>query len=283
MFEQILVPLDGSQLAEVALPYAEEMAGRLGSEIILLSVAESASARDYHRHQVYIGKIIDATKRRAERYLDRSGGNVIKVEPKIMVGNAAEKILQYADKVNIGLIIMATHGRSGVERWAMGSVADKVVRSAKWPVALIRAKGAHSDVREKGILGKALVPLDGSKESEAVIPFIENLASRLKTEVTLLQVVAEPYRVYADAENYLGEMVGVFGGDGITVKSEVRVGTAAEGIITFADEAGADMVAMSTHGRSGIGRWAMGSIAERVVRGGNTPVLLVRSPGAITE
>ena len=75
---------------------------------------------------------------------------------------------------------MSTHGQSGIKRWAMGSVADKVVRATKRPVALIRAKGARTDLREKGILNKALVPLDGSKESEAVIPFIGELASRLK-------------------------------------------------------------------------------------------------------
>ena len=74
MYEKILVPLDGSELAEVALPYVEELAGKLGSEIILLSVAESAEAQDYHRRQVFIGKITGATKHRAERYLSKPEG-----------------------------------------------------------------------------------------------------------------------------------------------------------------------------------------------------------------
>jgi nucleotide-binding universal stress UspA family protein len=296
MYDKILVPLDGSELAEVALPYAEELAGRLGSEGTLLYVSESAEGQ-YHRiPQFYMEETAKATRRGAERYLEKPEGKAIKVESAVLVGHPADEIVAYADKEDIGLIVMATHGRSGIKRLALGSVAEKVVRTAKQPVALIRAKGARPDVREKGMLNKALVPLDGSKESEAVIPYIEELASKLKGEVVLLQVLAQTYHVitggegiseipYTDEEmeplrasagDYLKTVAGGLEGKGITTRSEVRVGAVAEEIIKLADELYVDMVAMSTHGRSGVSRWAFGSIADKVLHAGNTPLLLVR-------
>jgi len=296
MYEKILVPLDGSELAEVALPYAEELAGRLGSEGTLLYVSESAEGQ-YHRiPQFYMQEMAKATKRNAERYLEKPEGKAIKVEPAVLFGHPADEIVAYADKEDIGLIVMATHGRSGIKRLALGSVAEKIVRTARQPVALIRAKGARPDVREKGMLNKALVPLDGSKESEAAIPYIEELVSRLKGEVVLLQVVAQAYRVItggeervqipyteeemeplrASAGDYLKKVAGELEGKGITTRSKIRVGTAAEEIIKLADELHVDMVAMSTHGRSGVSRWAFGSVADKVLHAGNTPLLLVR-------
>ena len=303
MYERILVPLDGSEVAEVALPCAEQLAGRLGSEIILMSVSHSAEEQDRRAFVSYLRKTVDAAKERARMYLEKPAREAIRIESTILVGDPAEGIVDYADKGDIGLIVMATHGRSGIRRWALGGVADKVLRATKRPVVLIRAKGARPDVRDKGVLSRALVPLDGSKESETVILYIENLAPRLGTEVTLLQVVAVAYHVYisgdapaqipytseemellkVSAGSYLEKVGSGLKEKGITTKYEVRVGAAGQEIINLADEINADMVAMSTHGRSGVGRWVFGSVAERVVRSGNTPVLLVRVPGASTE
>lgn len=299
MYEKILVPLDGSELAEVALPYAEELAGRLGSEITLVNVLtfynESAPDLYLRLRQYYIEKMVENTKEAAERYVKKPQGKAIKVESRILVGNPAEEIVEYANKEDIDLIVMATHGRTGISRWALGSVANKVVRDTERPVGLIRAKGARPDVRQKGILNKALVPLDGSEEGEAVIPYIEELASRLEAEVVLLQVLSTGYHVitvegygfvtYTDqqiesdkafARDYLEKVRARLKQKGMTVKSEVRPGIAAEEIIKLADEMYADMVAMSTHGRSGVGRWVFGSVADRVLHEGNTPLLLVR-------
>ena len=190
MYEKILVPLDGSALAEVALPYAEDLAGRLGSEVTLVYVSELTEAPSQHMHQLYLQKMVESTKQGAERYTNKSGRKSIQVRSAILVGNPAEKIVEHADKEDIALIVMATHGQSGIKQRALGSVADKVVRATKCPVALIRANGAHSDMREKGILNKVLVPLDGSKQDETVIPYIEELASKLEVEVILFQVLA---------------------------------------------------------------------------------------------
>ena len=297
MYEKILVPLDGSQLAEVALPYAEELAGRIGSEVTLLFVHESIDDPNQYLRQVYIQKIVESTKRAAEIYsgiLDaQSATHVNSVS---LFGYPAEKIVEYADKENIGLIIMSTHGQSGIKRWPLGSVADKIVKATTRPVVLIRAKGAQPDnIRKQGIFKKALVPLDGSKEGEVVLPYVEALASKLKVKVILVQVLAascpgytaEGYDNLAYTEQelqsnkeialeYLNNVGNRLKKKGITVVSEVKFGAAPEEIISYAAETRADVVAMSTHGRSGIGHWILGSVAERVLNEGNTPLLLVR-------
>jgi len=303
MYEKILVPLDGSEIAEVALPYAEEMAGRLGSEITLISVSHSAEEQDQQMFQSYIQKTVESMRERAERYLEKPSERIIKVDSTILVGNPAEEIVDYADSGNIDLIVMATHGHSGIRRWALGSVADKVLRATGRPVVLVRAQNAHPYMHKKDILSKMLVPLDGSKEGETVVPYIEELVSKLGGEIIFFQVLALAYHVHISgdaavqvpytekemeplkmsAQSYLKKMGSKLRERGSTVKYEVRVGAAGHEIIKLADEINADLVAMSTHGRSGIGLWVFGSVAERVVRSGNTPVLLVRLPGASIE
>ncbi|MFC1917164.1 universal stress protein [Chloroflexota bacterium] len=277
MYEKILVPLDGSRLAELALPYAEEMAGKLGSEIILLSVADSSVAREYHQHQIYVEKIITETKHNAERYLEGSNRREVIVSTETVVGNPAEEIMNYAEQESVGLIIMVTHGASGIRRWALGNIADKVLQASRQPVALIRAKSPR-DVCDRGILDRLLVMLDGSAESEAVLPYVEELATGLSAEITLLQVVDEQIdTVFADAEGYLEKICQRLAEKGIGAHCEVRAGAPATEGIKLADEIEADMVAMVTHGRSGAGFWKPGSVAEKVLKGGKTPVLLVRT------
>ena len=137
MFKKILVPLDGSKLAEQALPYAVEMAARLDSEITLLCVIGADDAQDYDKNLTYLKGVASETKQDAGKLLDKAEED-IKVETVIVVGNPAEKIVDYAATGKISLIIMASHGRSGLSRWALGSVAEKVVRASSTPVLLVR-------------------------------------------------------------------------------------------------------------------------------------------------
>jgi nucleotide-binding universal stress UspA family protein len=255
-------------------------------------------------HQLYIEKMVAATKQGAKKYLEKTGAQAITVSSAVLDGHPAEQIVDFADEQGIDLIVIATHGWSGVRRWVLGSVADKVVRATRRPVALIRARGTHfHNVPEKSAMSKILVPLDGSKESEAVIPYVEELGSRLKGELTLLHVVPPASPVYAipgetvqipytqaevellkaDAGSYLEKVADALKDRHIKVKSEVKVGNTGHEIIKLADEVHADLVAMSTHGWSGVTRWALGSTADKVLNGGNTPLLLVRSPGVSTK
>ncbi len=277
MYERIIVPLDGSHLAETALPYAEELAGRMASEIVLFTVFESAERGEYQQHQVYVKKVIEDTEHRAGKYLKKPAMKPVKVGAATRVGYPADGIVSYARKGSFKLIIMATHGRSGIGRWALGSVADKVVRATTLqPLMLIRAKGAGANVSEKGLLKSALVTLDGSVRSQAVIPYIKELATKLKTKLTLFQAVPQNSHFYAEAESYLAGIGSLLKSEGVRTRHVVRIGAAADEIINLADELNVDMVAMSTHGRSGISAWALGSVAQKVLMGGNTPLLLVK-------
>jgi nucleotide-binding universal stress UspA family protein len=278
MYKKLVVPLDGSPLAEVALPYAEEIAGKMNSEIILLTVLATEETGEYHNHYQYISKIVDTTQRQVDKYLDNGGNDNIKVGTATRVGNAAEGILDYVNNGALNLIVMATHGHSGISRWAVGSVADKVVRAtSRQPLFLIRAKGAHPDVRAKRILKKALIPLDGSEESETVIPFISELALKLQMELTLLRVIPKTNHVFASTEAYLHDWSQRLDEKGITTRYEVRVGSAADQIIDLADELTSDMVAMSTRGQTAMSIWPLGSVAQKVLLGGNTPLLLTKT------
>ena len=281
MYDKLIVPLDGSKLAEVALPYAEELAGKMDSEIVLLSVLESGEVDEYKKHQIYANKIIGVTKLHSKKYLDKSGKKMVKVAAATRVGNPAEGIMEYINK-GMGsnspkLIVMATHGRSGISRWAMGSVADKLVRATpRQPLMLIRAKGNRPDIREKRILKNALVPLDGSSESEVALHCIKGIASKLEMELTLLQVISHTHNGYANAEVYLQSVCNKLAEQGIPATYKVRVGVAAEEIIDLADELAIDLVAMSTRSGNSFSFWSLGSVAQKVLLAGNTPLMLVK-------
>jgi nucleotide-binding universal stress UspA family protein len=303
MYEKILVPLDGSEPAEVALPYAEELAGRLGSDVTLLSVLISNSLPGdwpyQHLHRIYLEKMADDVKKGVEKKLGEPAAQKIKVKTVTLVGDPAEEIVDYTDKEKIDLIVMSTHGLTGIKRWSIGSVAYNVVKAATPPVLLIRAKGVRSDMRERDILDKILVPLDGFEKSEAVIPYVVELASRLKLEVTLLQTLTPDYGITSEIQlknlesiressvNYVQSMAAYFEQKGIATKAVFRelklepAGVTAE-IIKLADEIQADLVAMSSQGRPEVGEisgeWIanLGSVAEKIVHSGNTPLLLVK-------
>ena len=288
MSGKILVPLDGSKLSEIALPYAEQLAARLGDKIVLINVRLPAEDPYHPVLKSYL-------ERMAEILKDKKKANVepLVVGSDVLVGHPAEGIVEYAEQEGVDLIIMATHGRTGVRRWALGSVADKVVRASRQPVLLIRA---NINVPENVSLGNILVPLDGSKQSETVIPHVKNLAAKLKSKVVLLHVMARPYHVYvgtvgvaqvpytreelkmkrADAREYLEKLRKTLHSKGIPTKTVVRVGEAAHEIIRLAEELEVDLMAMSTHGRSGIDRWEHGSVTDKILRAGKHPLLLVR-------
>jgi nucleotide-binding universal stress UspA family protein len=271
--DSIVVPLDGSKLAEVALPYAEELGARTGSNITLLTVLEFAD-RDYI---AYLQRIADVTKNHANKYLVIPGSKEVNVCATTRVGNPAEAIVDFACKWDHKLIVMATHGRSGIGRWALGSVADKVVRApTNLPVMLIRGKKARPDLRHKRLFRKALVPLDGSVASQSVIPYISQLALKLDMELTLLQVVQRTNHNGKEAEPYLQTQCAELQQQGVATNYRVQVGSPADEIIDLADELMVDLVAMSTRGRTSVPLWTLGSIAQKVLLGGSTPLLLVR-------
>lgn len=301
MYSKILVPLDGSKLSEGILPYARSMVRALNIPVELLVVIgpEVISAFTNPAQGRYVDLVEADMKRDGLEYLKtiaRSFPAASQVTCSAEIGNAAEAIVEKGSAHSDTLIAMATHGRSGVQRWLMGSVADKVLHATGNPLLLVRPANETGSAGEAS-LKKVLVPLDGSELAETVLSHITPLAEKMSLEVVLLRVYslltggyvadAEAYtpnldrflkEIKEEAEKYLAEKVQQLRRRGVKVSSDLLEGDAAGTIIDFAKKTPDNFIGMCTHGRSGIGRWVLGSVTDRVVRHGGDPVLIVRAP-----
>ncbi|MFQ5341384.1 MAG: universal stress protein [Anaerolineae bacterium] len=297
MIRRILIPLDGSDLAAQALPHGVLQARKFGAQLVLLRVVEPMPAPVA---EWVVVEDLSTVQARVETYLadveKALAAEGLDVECHSRFGPSAETIVAFAGAEDIDLITMSTHGRTGIGRWVYGSVADKVLRGAETPVFLVRVSRAEQSVAEPNY-HCILVPLDGSEVAELALPYAEIWTRAFDGEVVLLRVPTLPAYVslgpdasmlvpsllteaYEEADAYLANAVRKLKAKGLTVhKAAVEPGAIADTIIDFARDAGIDCIVMSTHGRSGLGRWVYGSVADRVLRGAGVPVLLVRAPG----
>lgn len=297
MFNRILLPLDGSELAEITLPYGEELARRLGSEVVLLHVPGQKHRPEYqHIHQVYLDRLAETV--RANIRSAQPKGKEVQVTTKVESGEPAESICRLVDKNKIDLIIMTAVSVSGLKVGKMlGSVADNVCRNVPVPVMLIRPQMTKQTEGKEHLINRILISLDGSDLSKLALPIGEELAAKLKVSVTLFQM-ATKVRIYEDdsgtsaytdyaqldedeKKRVSAKMIALekeVKKKGIDVTHVVTSGyNAAEDIIEIAKKADADLMVMSTHGRSGLGRWVFGSVAEKILRHGEIPLLLVNA------
>jgi nucleotide-binding universal stress UspA family protein len=304
-FHRMLVPLDGSELAEKVLVYVKELAGRLDLDVTLLYVCNKEEFQVLPMHRSYVERAAELAKTQIEAVRASIGGKskakAGQVVGRVTVGYAAEEILRHTDENNIDLILMTTHGRSGIKRWVLGSVADKVLRASRVPVLLIRA-GIHDDIAyDKWPKTTIVVPLDGSKLAESVLPHAEALAKQRGldgAELVLLRVTEPPTipsdypaampesweehveretsRRKHESQQYLAGVEKRLKDAGFNVRSEVLVGNPAEEIVGHCSRNRFSLIVIATHGRSGISRWAYGSVAEKVLVGSSNPILVVR-------
>ncbi len=290
MLKKILVPLDGSELGELVLPYVEEMGRRLNSEIVLLHFCPPDLERFCHEHQVYLQHISQIVKRHTK-------GAVKSVA---LAGRANRIIVDYALNEDIGLIVGLSRSESDTNKWNIGSTADKVIRETSKPVLIINAE-APKMKRGSKILNKVLIPLDGSHASEAILPYVRNfmygVSKDEETEVTLLRVLSPSHHVpvgeavvivpYTDAElsqlkeqaeSYLVEIGKELKQDGIIVNCDAvtRSNSTADQILDVAQKRKINLIAMSTHGRTGISRLFLGTTTDRVLHSINIPILLIK-------
>jgi nucleotide-binding universal stress UspA family protein len=266
-------------------------------------------------HRAYIKHKAEVIKRGSQERQEKegigSGDKEVKVWGELAVGYPAEEILRFADEKEVDLILMATHGRSGIRRWVMGSVADKVLRASNVPVWLVRAGIPEGVGYDKWPKRTVLVPLDGSELAEAVLPHVEALVKQQGVELVevVLLRVCEPggglgyyppsarfetsdgavhvmprdfARAQATKQKMLAKqyMTGVekrLRDAGLRVSSEVRMGDPAGEIIACASNQPFNLVVMATHARSGFSRWAYGSVTAKVLQGVSSPMLLVRT------
>lgn len=310
MYQKMLVPLDGSELAEVVFTYAKELAGRLDLGVVLLHVS-TPELRDFApMSRGYVEHAAETIKRQLPEVHKRQGikptAKAVEVRGEVVEGYPAEEILRYAENNAIDFILMATHGRSGIRQWTLGSVADKVLRSSKVPVWLVRAGIPDEIVYDQWPRRTILAPLDGSELAESVLPHVETLAKQRGTElvdVVLLRVCEPPaapsyyapeisgaplnwgefvqqemVRGKQASKEYLAGLEKGLKKSGLNVRSEVLVGKAAEEIIDYALKNPFNLIVMATHGRSGLGRLVYGSVARSVMLGVTSPMFLVKPP-----
>jgi nucleotide-binding universal stress UspA family protein len=269
MTQPILVPLDGSQLAEQALPYAQKLA-EPGCQLILLEVGQEEDD---------LGLL--------ERHSDAC------VSLETAVGDPAEQILRVAKDLGVGFIVMTTHGRGALRRWAFGSVTDEVTRTSPVPVFVVRPRDGDTGIAP--IIQRVIVPLDGSPLAEEALPTAMSLARRLHVpahlvtaiDVTkILPVEVMPTGIF-DASLYEETVVQLEAGatawltqaaeqlqhEGVAATWAILRGSPFLAI-TDAVKPG-DVIVMTSHGRGGAKRWLLGSVAEKLVREGSVPVVLV--------
>ena len=304
-YQKMLVPLDGSEPAEKVLVYAKELAARLDLDVSLLYVCTKEEYQVLPMHRSYVERLAEQVKPQAAAVQQSVGGpsksKAVQVAGRVTVGYPAEEILRYADENKIDLILMTTHGRSGVKRWVLGSVADKVLRASKLPVLLVRSGTSGETPYDKWPRRRLVVPLDGSKVAESVLPHVEALAKQKGLdgiEVVLLQI-SEPPEIQSDypasmpitweehvkaetakrklaGEQYLATVQERLKDAGLNARSEALVGKPAQEIIDYCSKDGFSLIVMATHGRSGLSRWAFGSVAEKVLLGTASPIIVVR-------
>ncbi len=301
MYSKILVPLDGSKTAEKVLPYARYLAGTFKVPVELLAVVDIAEVAAHMGSEKarFLDALIDDAVRRLTSYLrdvattfDATGVVTCSVEK----GKAEDTIIEKAATDKALLITMATHGRSGLNRFLLGSVAEKVLRGSVNPLLLIRATEEAKSEGE-AMFKSVIVPLDGSELAEGVLSLVADMAKKLDLEVELFRAYHIPYQVYSgeegfyagnydellasvrdEAKTYLEKKAGELERLGLAKKVTcvTKEGFAGDEIIALGRTTTDKLVAMSSHGRSGVKRWVLGSVAETVVRHAGGPVLVVR-------
>ena len=298
----VLVPLDGSPFAEQALPWAIAIARKARARLRLGLVHQLPSPPPLDQVSTRLYGRIELMLRKSQRdYLHGIAARVkaeqpVQVTTAMLQGAPAPAIRNYIGDMGVDLVVMTTHGRGGVQRAWLGSVADQLVRSLEIPLILIRPKeGAAAVPRVEQIL----VPLDGSRRAEAALPPALTVASVLGARLTLVQAVlpvviaTDPPTTFpmgfdeeltalqrAEAQDYLDGIAEQLTGLGVPASgAAVLGGTVVETIEAAARAPGTGMVALATHGRGGLRRLVLGSVADKLVRGGEVPVLVTRPRG----
>jgi nucleotide-binding universal stress UspA family protein len=304
-FRSIAVPLDGSKLAEQALQVAGTIARAAGASLRLVLVhqlapppSDKASAKLYVSIELAVRKSERAYLRSlAARLRETWGLRVTTVSP---TGPVARTLATWIHDVEADLVVMTTHGRGAIGRALLGSVADRLVRTLEVPVVLLRPGSEEQPPPAKPSWSpkEILVPLDGSSLAEAALPPAVELARLLRAPVELLQVI-EPLVMIADpplpfptdyderitdirrreAQDYLDSVAEVLRKEGIEASGAARIGWSVAGtLLELVPERGG-LLALATHGRGGLKRALVGSVADKLVRAAEVPVLIVRPTG----
>lgn len=300
MYRSLLVPLDGSSFGEQALPLALTLARRAGAGVVLSHVHQPVTS-PYTGSELVCDLTLDTTLREHEReYLEQTACRVtgmagVLATPVVLDGLVADALREQALALGADLVVLATHGRGPLSRFWLGSVADKLVRDMPMPVLLVHPREGPPDLAADVPVRRILVPLDGSALAEQILGPAVAVGRLTEAEYRLLRVIEPvvfpgPHRArYApddldpvllgrlkeEAACYLNRLADRLRERSLRVETEVTVHpSAAAAILDAAAVYGIDLIALETHGRGGLARLVLGSVADKVVRGATVPVLV---------
>ncbi|MEI7642788.1 MAG: universal stress protein [Chloroflexales bacterium] len=303
----LLVPLDGSPLAEQALPFVRTLAALVPTKVHLLRVIAPALVRAVASHEAVmlavagdtlgdqdeqIDTMRETLQAEAEGYLEREAATLVtqvqEVQREVAFGLPAEQIVAAAARLGDGMIVMATHGKGGLLRWALGSVTTRVLHLTARPVLLVRGTNLSQEEAPVPSLRRIMVALDGSLEAERALPLAAGLAHAANADMLLAQVidpVSAPISVLAAddatarlrelAFHYLDHIAGEITGDvGRSVTTTVPVGHVAEEIVEEAARKHIDLIVLGRHGLSGAQPSFLGGTAQKVSQASSVPLLV---------
>ncbi len=310
MYRTILVPLDGSPFAEHALPVALSLARRAGAKLLLVTVTTPLA--EAYTEGIYISPLELEQEMAAQRrvYLEEVAARLraradVPVSVSVEHGEVATALCALLDAGEADLAVLATHGRGPLARFWLGSVADELIRRVSRPLLLVRPTGEAVDLEREPELGRIVVPLDGTELAEQILgPAVEVAGLIPNSEIILVRAIqptalaefkpeapaagqealsltrevqALQDHLRREAERYLEEVAGRLRARGLRVVTQVVVEDhPASAILDEAEARHAGMIALETHGRRGLSRLLLGSIADKVVRGAHVPVLVHR-------
>lgn len=297
MFRSILVPLDGSPLAEHALPFALSIAAKSGATVHVALVHVPDAYGEYA--SPHCDDLDVEAKTREQAYLDALGGRLAKVfkgavQIHHLEGIVQETLTEEVAERGIDLVIMNAHGWGYTSRAVLGSVSDYLMRHLDVPLLLMHSEVAMTELNRQISFRRILIPLDGSDLAESIIGPSQVLGELCKAEYRLLRVVSPPrYSIGSYGEephgphqsmvdkttrvlgSYLDKVALEMRRQSPIVETHVRVNRkVAAAILEEAATTGCDLIAISTHARGGLPRLLLGSVADKVVRGAHTPVLV---------
>jgi nucleotide-binding universal stress UspA family protein len=305
MYRTLQVPLDGSTFAEHALPLALQIAQKANATLNVVQVHVPVASA-YSGNALAVELSLDATIRDSERtYLKGviqrlASVSPVRVTQDLLEGPVAAALSEHATGRGADLIVMATHGRRPLSRFLLGSVADKLVRQAPMPLLLVRPGDEVPDLTATLLPQHILIPLDGSKLAEQILGPATALGSLVEADYTLLRVI-EPIilpdaqlagnavgglnpsvlqRLEEQTQAYLDRVADGLRARSLHVKTRQIVNRpAARAILAMVREHPDYLIALATHGRGGLARLLLGSVADKVVRGSPVPVLVARPSG----
>ncbi len=299
MFDPILVPLDGSSLAECVLPHTSTIAQAFDARVNLVRVLDRTQGPEIN--QVFDLVNWQINKAGAKLYLDKTSTRLqkagIRVDATIIEGLAAESIAEFAQNQGSKLIILSSHGRSGFSQWGISSVTQKIIFRAPASVLIIRAQQSCAEEVEEQRYSHILVPLDGSRRAEIVLPMVAFFAHHHGSKIHIVHVVRTPEmarqlplthedqelsdrivtRNREEAAHYLDQVRQHSPLDGIDL--EIHLLTSDNPAITlhgFTEQEHIDLVALSAHGYSGNGQWPYGSMVNNFILYSKAPLLIVQ-------